>query len=69
MRSSYLTIIVSFKLSDYSDRNYCESCLISDRINNPPPQSGRLGEFLVPRPNVKGSPYQEGDIVVFKNIN
>ncbi len=32
-------------------------------------EGDRLGEFLVPLPNVKGSPYQEGDIVVFKNIN
>jgi diaminopimelate decarboxylase len=32
-------------------------------------EGDRLGEFLVPFPNVKDSPYQEGDIVVFKNIN
>jgi diaminopimelate decarboxylase len=32
-------------------------------------EGDRLGEFLVPIANVKGSPYQEGDIVVFKNIN
>jgi diaminopimelate decarboxylase len=28
-----------------------------------------LGEFLVPVANHKGSPYQEGDILIFKNIN
>ncbi|NUN65667.1 hypothetical protein HCU40_13105 [Pseudanabaena biceps] len=32
-------------------------------------EGDRLGEFLVPLPHVQGSPYQEGDIVVFKNIN
>ena len=32
-------------------------------------EGDRLGEFLVPLPNGKESPYQEGDIVVFKNIN
>jgi diaminopimelate decarboxylase len=32
-------------------------------------EGDRLGEFLVPLPNFKDSPYQEGDIVVFKNIN
>ena len=32
-------------------------------------EGDRLGEFLVHLPNIQGSPYQEGDIVVFKNIN
>jgi diaminopimelate decarboxylase len=32
-------------------------------------EGDRLGEFLVPLSNFKDSPYQEGDIVVFKNIN
>ncbi|MFM7602940.1 MAG: hypothetical protein ACKO7R_17370 [Pseudanabaena sp.] len=32
-------------------------------------EGDRLGEFLVPLHNVQGCPYQEGDIVVFKNIN
>jgi diaminopimelate decarboxylase len=32
-------------------------------------EGDRLGEFLVPLPNVQASPYREGDIIVFKNIN
>lgn len=32
-------------------------------------EGDRLGEFLVPLANGKDSPYQQGDIVVFKNIN
>ena len=32
-------------------------------------EGDRLGEFLVPLSKLNGCPYQEGDIVVFKNIN
>ena len=32
-------------------------------------EGDRLGEFLVPLADDQDSPYQEGDIVVFKNIN